>query len=85
MNIKDFINRMQTKNYYYIAKPEAKLCFELTDYTEASAYSKTFSSLLFDYFPYKEFNFDNPYEFMNSWAVLDNKGQVIEAMHYELI
>lgn len=77
MSIKDFVNNLHTKDYYYIVKPENKLCIEIDDAEKAQVYSKTFGSIMYDHYPYEECGFEDPYTFAEEWEVLVDYGDRI--------
>lgn len=74
MRIKENISRLKAENYFYIVLPKKKICVELTDYEKALAYSKSFGGIMYNYYPYIEYGYEDPYIFAEEWTVLANYG-----------
>ncbi len=78
MSIKDLKERLTETEYVYVAIPSKEVVAEFTDVEVASAYAKAFGGVVWDHFPYKEYGFDDPYNFSNTWVTLDAEGAIIE-------
>ena len=78
MSIKDLKERLTETEYVYVAIPSKEVIAEFTDARVASAYAKTFDGVVWDHFPYKEYGFEDPYNFSNAWVTLDKNGDIIE-------
>ena len=78
MNIKDLKERLTETEYVYVAIPSKEVVAEFTDAEVASAYAKSFGGVVWNHFPYKEYGFEDPYNFSNTWVTLDTKGDIIE-------
>mgnify|MGYP003297470051 CR=1 FL=1 len=78
MNIKDLKERLVEVDYVYVAIPEHKAIVEFTDMEVASAYAKAFGGIVYNYFPYEKYGFEDPYNFSNEWVVLNEAGDIIE-------
>ena len=78
MNIKDLKKRLTENEYVYVAIPTKNVIAEFTDREVATAYSQAFNGIVYDYFPYAKYGFEDPYNFSNEWIVLDEKGNIIE-------
>lgn len=77
MSIKKFVEKLKVEDYFYIVLPEKKVCVELTDYDKAIAYSRAFGGIVFEYFPYEEYGFEDPYTFTEERTVLTNYGDKV--------
>lgn len=78
MSIKDLKERLTEIDYVYVAIPNKEVVAEFTDIKVASAYAKAFGGVVWNHFPYKEYGFEDPYNFSNTWIMLDEKGDIIE-------
>lgn len=78
MNIKDLKERLIETEYVYVAIPNQEVVAEFTDRRVATAYAKAFNGIVWNHFPYKEYGFEDPYNFSNKWVVLDKMGDIIE-------
>ena len=79
--IKEIKEKLNEQNYYYIVAPRKKICIEMTDKEEAEAYAAIFGALVYDYFPYAEYGYKDPYTFTNAWRVFDTEAR---GVHYEV-
>ena len=77
MSIKEYIENLKAKDYFYVSLPERKICIELEDYDKAVAYSKSFNGELSEVFPYEQYGFEDPYTFTDEWTILTNYGDVV--------
>lgn len=78
MTIKDLKERMTEIDYVYVALPRQEVVAEFTDIEVANAYAKSFNGVVYKHFPYQEYGFEDPYEFTNTWTVVDAEGDIIE-------
>ena len=78
MSIKDLKERLTETGYVYVAIPNQEVVAEFTDREVATAYAKAFNGIVWNHFPYKEYGFEDPYNFSNKWVVLDKMGDIIE-------
>ena len=78
MNIKDLKERLTEIDYVYVAIPSKEVVAEFTDAEVASAYAKAFGGVVYNHFPYEEYGFEDPYNFSNTWVILDTEGDIIE-------
>lgn len=77
MSIKEYIENLKVKDYFYVTIPERKICIELEDYDKAVAYAKSFGGELSEVFPYEQYGFEDPYTFTDEWTILTNYGDVV--------
>lgn len=78
MNIKDLKERLTETEYVYVAIPSKEVVAEFTDKEKATAYARAFNGIVYDYFPYKNYGYEDPYSFANNWIVLNTEGDIIE-------
>lgn len=78
MSIKDLKERLTETEYVYVAIPFKEIIAEFTDREKATAYAQTFNGIVYDYFPYEVYDFEDPYSFSNEWVVLNTEGDIIE-------
>lgn len=78
MNIKDLKERLTEIEYVYVAIPSKEVIAEFTDREMATAYAQAFNGIVYDYFPYENYGYEDPYSFTNAWIVLNTKGDIIE-------
>ena len=82
MTIKDLKKRLTETEYVYVAIPSKEVVAEFTNVGVASAYAKAFDGVVWNHFPYKEYGFEDPYNFSNTWVTLDAEGDIIEYNFY---
>ena len=78
MNIKDLKERLTETEYVYVAIPSKEVVAEFTDKEKATAYARAFNGIVYDYFPYENYGYKDPYSFTNNWIVLNAEGDIIE-------
>ena len=78
MSIKDLKERLAETEYVYVAIPSKEVIAEFTDREMATAYAQAFNGIVYDYFPYEVYGFEDPYSFSNEWVVLNTEGDIIE-------
>ena len=78
MSIKDLKERLTETEYVYVAIPSKEVIAEFTDREIATAYAQAFNGIVYDYFPYEVYGFEDPYNFSNEWVVLNVEGDIIE-------
>ena len=78
MNIKDLKERLTETEYVYVAIPSKEVVAEFTDKEKATAYARAFKGIVYDYFPYEVYGYEDPYSFTNDWIVLNAEGDIIE-------
>ena len=78
MAIKDLKERLTEIDYVYVAIPSKEVVAEFTDVEVASAYAKAFGGVVWNHFPYEEYGFEDPYNFSNTWVMLNENGDIIE-------
>ena len=82
MSIKDLKERLTETDYVYVAIPSKEVVAEFTDAEVAFAYAQAFGGVVWNHFPYKEYGFEDPYNFSNTWVTLDAEGDIIEYNSY---
>ena len=78
MNIKDLKERLMETEYIYVAIPSKEVVVSFINKEKATAYARAFNGIVYDYFPYKVYGYEDPYSFTNSWIVLNTEGDIIE-------
>ena len=78
MTIKDLKERLTETDFGYIVYPNKEFCIEMEDAEKAHIYAKIFGGIFYDYFPYKEYGFEDPYTFCNTWVVTNQDDDIIE-------
>lgn len=77
MTFKDCLKNLKSTTYYYLSYPDNKTCYEFNNVASASKYQSTFGGTLTDYFPYKDYGFEDPYAFTEAWKVHNAANDVI--------
>ena len=78
MTIKELKEKLTNVDYIYISLPNRLVVAEFIDKDCAIAYAQAFKGIYWEYFPYKEYGYDDPYNFSNEWMILNNKGDIVE-------
>ena len=78
MSIKELKAKLTNVDYIYIALPNRLVVAEFIDKDCAIAYAQAFKGVYWEHLPYKEYGYDDPYNFSNEWMVLNHKGDLVE-------
>ena len=76
--IKNLKEKLNETEYVYIAFPNKQNIIEFKDAETAHIYAMLFGGIFWDYYPYEEYGFEDPYNFTNEWVVTNENGDIIE-------
>lgn len=75
MTLRELKNRLVFPEFSYIVYPDKKVCIEVSK-EFGSVYSNIFGGILYEYFPYAEYGFEDPYTFTEEWEVCGASGRI---------
>ena len=84
-------DKINVTEYKYLVMPEGLFVFEMDKSQNITIYQKTFGGIVYDHFPYAEYGYEDPYNFVNNWIVtladgsiltyeVDENGYVVEVL-----
>ena len=68
---------LKSTDYIYVVNKQMKTIVELERETGIK-YCKAMKLTYCDYLPYKDYGYDNPYDFINEWTFYDNDMSLIK-------